>query len=196
MENALALFAAAVPLMGGPGPVTLSSAASGAAYRGRAFPFVLGMTLGTGTVIVLVATGVTGLIAAIPGLAPLITLLAGAYILFLSWKIATAPPVGILDDTNRPPPLLAGYALAVVNPKAYTVMAALFSGFVLVPGDPIANGALKAGLLIPFALVANTTWMIAGASLARALRDARTSRILNVVFAVLLVVSVAVAVAV
>ena len=190
MDGLIALFTAALALMGSPGPATLSSAAAGAAYRLRAVPYVLGISLGTITVMVLVAAGVTGLVTSIPGAAPVISGLAAAYILYLAWRIATAPPVGALDRQATAPPFIGGYAMAIVNPKAYGAMGALFSGFPLIPDDPVNDGMLKVAVLSGFALVINTTWMSLGAGLARAMRNPRTSRALNVVFAVLLVASV------
>ena len=95
MENVTAMVPAIIALMASPGPVTLASAALGAAYPWSiALPRVLAMTIGTATVIVLVASGVTGLITAMPGAAPVLMVLAGSYILYLAWKIATAPPIG------------------------------------------------------------------------------------------------------
>jgi threonine/homoserine/homoserine lactone efflux protein len=76
MDGLIALFTAAIALMGSPGPATLSSAAAAAAYRLRAVPYVVGISLGTITVMVLVAAGVTGLITSIPGAAPVISALA------------------------------------------------------------------------------------------------------------------------
>jgi threonine/homoserine/homoserine lactone efflux protein len=194
MDGLLALFTAALTLMGSPGPATLSSAAAGAAYRLRAVPYVLGISLGTITVMVLVAAGVTGLVTSIPGAAPVISGLAAAYILYLAWRIATAPPVGALDRQAAAPPFIGGYAMAVVNPKAYGAMGALFSGFPLIPDDPVTGGMLKVAILSGFALAINATWMSVGAGLARAMRNPRTSRALNVTFAVLLVASVVAAV--
>ena len=193
MENLLALFAAALALMGSPGPATLSCAAAGAAYRWRAFPYVIGISLGTSTVVILVATGLTGLILAIPGVAPIAALVAGAYILYLAYKIATAAPVEALQSQTAAPPLFGGYGMAILNPKAYGAMGALFSGFHLMPGDPILGATLKAALLIPIAFGVNTFWMLAGAGLAGLMRDPRASRRLNIVFAGLLVVSVVLA---
>jgi threonine/homoserine/homoserine lactone efflux protein len=187
MDGLLALFTAALTLMGSPGPATLSSAAAGAAYRLRAVPYVLGISLGTITVMVLVAAGVTGLVTSIPGAAPVIS---G----YLAWRIATAPPVGALDRQAAAPPFIGGYAMAVVNPKAYGAMGALFSGFPLIPDDPVTGGMLKVAILSGFALAINATWMSVGAGLARAMRNPRTSRALNVTFAVLLVASVVAAV--
>jgi threonine/homoserine/homoserine lactone efflux protein len=84
--------------------------------------------------------------------------------------------------------------MAVVNPKAYGAMGALFSGFPLIPDDPVTGGMLKVAILSGFALAINATWMSVGAGLARAMRNPRTSRALNVTFAVLLVASVVAAV--
>ena len=69
-------------------------------------------------------------------------------------------------------------------------MGALFSGFQIVPDDPVIGGVLKVVILASFALMINATWMSVGASLARAMRNPRTSRALNVTFAVLLLGSV------
>jgi threonine/homoserine/homoserine lactone efflux protein len=190
MDGVIALLTAATALMGSPGPATLSSAAAGAAYRLRAVPYVIGISLGTMTVIVLVAAGVTGLVTSIPGAAPVISVLAGGYILYLAYRIATAPPVGALDHQAMAPPLIGGYALAIANPKAYGAMGALFSGFPIVQDDPVAGGILKVVILSVFALAVNTTWMSVGAGLARAMQNPRTSRMLNVTFSLLLVASV------
>jgi len=191
MDNLVALMIAALALMASPGPATMSSAAAGAAFRARALPYVAGVSSGTFTVMLLVATGVTGLVTSLPGVAPVIAALAGAYILYLAYRIATAPPVGALDRQALPPPFLGGYAMAVANPKAYGAMGALFSGFPLIEADPVAGGALKVLMLAPLALAINATWMSVGAALARAMRNPRTSRALNVVFAAMLLASVA-----
>lgn len=185
------MFPAMVGLMASPGPVTLASAAAGAAYGWRAWPYVFVMTTGTLTVILLVALGVTGLISSLPGATPVIVALAGAYILWLAWKIANAPPVGELADQASLPPLWGGYVMAVLNPKAYGAMAAIFSGFPLMPDAPVIGGALQSAILFCWALTVNTIWMAAGVILAGLMRNPLHNRILNVCFAGLLVVSVA-----
>lgn len=190
MDGLAALIAAALALMGSPGPATLSSAAAGAAYRLRAAPYVIGISLGTITVMMLVAAGVTGLVTSIPGAAPVISALAAAYILYLAWRIAAAPPVGDLDHQAVAPPFIGGYLLAIANPKAYGAMGALFSGFPLVPDDPVAGGFVKVAILAVLALAINATWMSVGAALSRGMRNPRTSRALNVTFAALLLASV------
>jgi threonine/homoserine/homoserine lactone efflux protein len=190
MEEFAAMLPAVLALMGTPGPVTLASAGFGAAWGPSAFRHVAAMTAGTATVMVLVAAGITGLVASIPGAQPVLTALAGAYFLYLAWRIATAPPLASLHAADARPPLLAVYAMAVANPKAFGAMAALFSGFPLL-ADPVAGAVLKTALLASFALTINTVWMLGGTALAGVMRDPVRSRALNLGFAALLVASVA-----
>ena len=191
MENFLTLMAAVLALMGSPGPVTLTSAAAGAAFERRtAIAFVLAMTSGTWTVIALVALGVGGLITAVPGAAPVIGVVAGAYILYLAWKIANAPPLGSLQTGASAPTAIEGYLLGISNIKAYGAMGALFSGFPLTGAEPLTENLTKGVLLAASALTINLTWMVAGARLARMMQSPRAARVLNVTMAVLLVLAV------
>jgi threonine/homoserine/homoserine lactone efflux protein len=137
------------------------------------------------------ATGVTGLVLALPGAAPALAALAAAYVVYLAWRIATAPPLAAAAGGGRPPSLAGGFGLALANPKAYAAMAALFSGFVLVAGRPAWDAALKALILLAIMLVVDLVWLLAGAALARAVRRQRVARAINLGFAGLLVASVA-----
>ena len=89
------------------------------------------------------------------------------------------------------PRFALGFGQSLVNPKAYVAMAAMFSGFVLIPEqvalDAAAKIAVNAALLVPI----NIMWLLAGAALTRYFREPRASRVINVTFAVLLIVSLA-----
>ena len=61
------------------------------------------------------------------------TTVAAGYFAFLAYRIATAPPLTENTEFGRQPSFAGGVFLSLVNPKAYAAMAALFSGFVLVP---------------------------------------------------------------
>lgn len=190
MENVAAMVPVILALMASPGPVTLASAALGAAYPWTvALPRVVAMTAGTATVIVLVATGVTGLVTAVPGVAPVLTVLAGAYILYLAWKIATAPPVGA--RAGDAPLLVGAYLMAVGNPKAFAAMGALFSGYPLFADDPVRTAIAKALALPLVALCINTSWMLGGSVLRGMMSDPKISRVINICFSAALVISVA-----
>lgn len=190
MENVVAMIPAIVALMLSPGPVTLTSAAFGAAYGWRAVRLVLVMTSGTATVIALVALGVFGLVTVLPGVEPVLMTLGGIYILYLAWKIWSAQPVEARQVDAVMPAAIGVYLMAVANPKAWAAMAALFSGFPLIEGDPLANGILKSAMLICCATTINLSWMSVGAVLSRMLSDPALSRVLNRAFAVMLVASV------
>ena len=119
--------------------------------------------------------------------------LAGAYFLYLAYKIATAPPLSENAEQQSPPSFLAGLLLSLVNPKGYAAMAALFSGFVLVRERLALDIAAKFIVLAVIITAVNIAWLTGGAALTRFFRDPTTNRIVNVTFAVLLIASVAVA---
>jgi threonine/homoserine/homoserine lactone efflux protein len=74
-------------------------------------------------------------------------------------------------------------------------MAALFSGFVLVQERLALDVAIKMAVLVLIITAVNVAWLLAGAGLTRFFREPRTNRAINVAFAVLLVASVALALA-
>lgn len=195
MEILIGFLAAAFALTGSPGPNTLSLAAVGAAFGWqRGLSYMLGLTLGMAFVIALVGSGVVGLLLLIPGAGPVITLLAAGYFVYLAYRIATAPPLSAGSDGGEPPGWLAAIFVSLANPKAYAAMAAMFSGFVLVVQNAMADAGLKSVLLMAVILTVNIAWLLAGAALTPLFRNARTSRMLNICFAVALLLSVAAAV--
>lgn len=194
METLLSFLAAAFALAGSPGPNTLSLAAVGAAYGARrGLGFLFGLTLGMVIVIALVGSGIAGLLFVIPGAAPVVTALAAAYFLYLAWRIATAPPIGDKDADSTPPPWIAAVFISLANPKAYAAMAAMFSGFTLIAQDPLSDALAKSITLLGVIITVNVAWLLAGAALTPWLRSPRSSRIINICFAVALLVSVAAA---
>ena len=67
-------------------------------------------------------------------------------------------------------------------------MAALVSGFVLAVDRPVVDVALKAAIVMAIMAVVCLGWLLLGAALTRCFREPRLNRIINVAFAVLLVV--------
>jgi len=182
---------AAVALAGSPGPATLSLTATGAAFGARrGVAYLAGIVVGMVAVMAIVASGLVGLLLAVPGATP-----AAAYFLYLAWRIATAPPLADDDGQRRAPTFAGGLLLSLVNPKGYAAMAALFSGFVLMHERLVLDVAVKMAVLFVIITAVNVVWLLAGAVLTRFFREPRTNRAINVTFAVLLVASVVVALA-
>ena len=194
MDGLSGFLLAALALAGSPGPATLSLTATGAAFgAGRGMAYLAGIVVGMVLVMAAVAAGLVGLLMAVPGVTPAVTVLAGAYFLYLAWRIATAPPLTEDGGGRQAPTFVAGLALSLVNPKGYAAMAALYSGFVLVPDRMGADIAAKMTVLTAIIVAVNVSWLLAGAGLTRFFREPRSNRLINVAFAVLLVASVALA---
>lgn len=148
MDALAGFLVAAVALAGSPGPATLSLAAAGAAFGARrGIAYLAGLVAGMVAVMAIVASGVVGLLLAVPGVAPVVTGLAALYFAWLAWRIALAPPLSDEGVQRAPPGFAAGLLLSLINPKGYAAMAALYSGFALLPGRLALDVALKLALL-------------------------------------------------
>jgi len=190
----LAFLLAGFALAGSPGPNTLSLVATGAAFGARrGVGYLIGLTVGMVAVMGITATGVIGIVLALPGATPVVTVIAGVYFVYLAFRIATAPPLTDITETHRQPSLVAGIVQSLVNPKAYAAMAALFSGFVLVRGELALDFAVKVLVATIIIVIVNVAWLTGGAALTRWFRDPTANRLINVSFAVLLLVSVSAA---
>ena len=187
-------IAVAIALLGSPGPATLSLAAVGAAYAFKdCRSYFLGIMAGVVLVIAGVAAGLLTALLTVPYAAPVLSVVSFAYLGFIAYRIATAPPVGEAGAAAAPG-FLSGLVLNLTNLKAYAAFAALFSGFELMPQAPVASALVKALLCIALLCIINPTWLFAGAALRRHLRDPRVSRLINRGFAALLLASVAAAI--
>lgn len=192
MENLIAFTLAAVALVGSPGPATLSLAATGTAFGvRRGLGYLLGIEIGMIVIMGVTASGVMGIVMTWPNVTPLITGLGAAYILYLAYTIATANVQENSAEPQRMPSFLGGLFLSLVNPKAYASLAALFSGFVLIPDQLVEDAVAKGLVLLVILTVVDLAWLSAGAVFMRRIKSPRTHKIINRVFALGLVASVA-----
>ncbi len=193
-DNLLVLWLAALPLMGSPGPATLSLAGIGVAFGGRnGIGYLAGIVLGTSGVLFIIATGVTGLVLAEPAIITVLTIVAAGYILCLAWKIATAPVLARSDSAAPPPAFSAGFVLAIANPKAFAAIGAVYSGNTVVEDALLLDTVAKVfALFALFAVlvVVNTAWLFLGSSFSRLLSHPTAGRIANITFGLMLLVSV------
>lgn len=191
-QDLIGLLVTAFALTGSPGPNVLSLAGTTAAFGRKAGArYMAGLCFGMLCVIAIVATGLAGLFLAIPGVAPVVTLAAAGYFLYLAWRIASAPPLGAAGEVGAAAPRwYEGMVLSLVNPKAYAAMAAVFSGHQLI-ADNLAGDALAKTLIVMAVIIAvNFVWLMVGAALTNVMRDPVRSRRINILFAGLLLLSV------
>jgi threonine/homoserine/homoserine lactone efflux protein len=188
------LVVASLAIMGSPGPATISLAAAGSAYGlRRSLAYLLGMIVGTTLVLLAVASGITATLLAVPALRPVLFVISAAYILWLAYHIATAPPLGRRSETSGAPSLVGATVLAVANPKAWVAIAAVFAS-VRLADTATADAAAKTAVLALMIVVIMVAWLLVGASFAPLLRDPRRARVVNVALAAALVVTTALAI--
>ena len=173
------LVVTSLAIMGTPGPATLSLTAAGSAYGvRRSLSYLAGIIAGTTAVLLAVATGITAALLALPAVRPVLLAAGAAYIVWLAYHIATAPPLAADGPRSDAPGLVGGTLLAVANPKAWIAIAAVFASARLADGAAV-DAAAKVAVLAVMIVAINTAWLAAGASLAPLLRDARRARLVN-----------------
>lgn len=193
-QQLLALVLAASVVMGSPGPATISVTAIGAAFGLRnSLRYAWGIILGTVAVLLVVATGITAILTSMPGVAPVLAVASAAYILYLAFRIATAPPLAARDSGAVLPTFLGGFLLAVANPKAYVAIAAVLAGSATAAGADALGVPARLAVLTLMIVAIHVLWLLAGAAFARTLRQPLASRIINLVFAATLVLTTALA---
>jgi threonine/homoserine/homoserine lactone efflux protein len=185
------LVVTALAIMGTPGPATVSLTAAGSTYgMRRSLGYLLGIVAGTVVVLVAVATGITAALLAVPAVRPALLAAGAAYILWLAYHIATAPPLTGRAAAVAAPGLAGGALLGVANPKAWIAIAAVFASARLAHGAA-ADAAAKVAVLSVLIVVINATWLAAGSSLAPLLRHPGRAHLVNRCLAALLVAAAA-----
>ena len=98
-----------------------------------------------------------------------------------------APPLSKQTGEAAAPSLAAGFLLAIANPKAWFAIAAVFTGSTLLESSRELDALLKAAVLAVMIVLIHLCWLLGGVSLAGFLRDPLRSRIVNVLFGLVLV---------
>ena len=187
---------AAIGLLGSPGPAIAALLAVGKAHGlATGLRFYAGLQVGLAVVAAISALGLVSLIVAVPAVRVAMLVIATAYLLYLAWKIATAP-VG--DNEAGPEAPAGGFAtagavLGITNPKAYVAFASLMATRTLVAGSVVGDGVLKWLLVVLVMLTVDMLWLVAGVALGRASLPAKLERTLNIALALMIVAAAALA---
>lgn len=189
------LFATVAAVTPGPGNVLLTATGAQAGLR-RGLPCLLGVSGGAASLMFAAAASLGGLMMLHPLLLQGMRVAGAGFLLWLAWKIATAPVA--TDAAQAPLPRPVGFigaaALQWVNPKVWMVAAGAVATYL--PAGSGADGLLaRAGIFalvfLAAALPGGFVWLAFGAAAQRLLTDARRQRILNVAMGAILAASVA-----
>lgn len=187
----VSLVAAALIVMGSPGPVTVGVTATITAFGlRRSVPYLLGSITGTVAALGVVAVGLASVLLTLPRLGPALLGLSIAYLVWLAWRIATAPPPTIDEGRTRTPPSWPhGLVLGVANPKAYAALGAVFTSQHLGLPTAVLESVVKSLVLAGLVVVVHLGWAAVGASMAAVLRRPKLARLVNLVLAATLLAS-------
>jgi threonine/homoserine/homoserine lactone efflux protein len=172
-----------------PEPINTMLASSGANHGLRAtIPHMLGIAAGFSLMLVLVDAGLGATLLAVPGLLPVMRWGGAVWMLYLAWKIATAPPPGATGHAS-----VLGFfgamAFQWINPKGWLIALAVASEFTRadrpLPEQLLQIGAVFGAVSIPCML----PWVLLDTGVRGLLRSHARLRIFNLAMAALLAAS-------
>jgi threonine/homoserine/homoserine lactone efflux protein len=191
LEQAVAFFLFSVAAAGTPGPSNTLLTATGAAVGVlRGLPCLLGVALGMGLMMFIVAFGLGSVILHHPAVLEGIKWCGAAVLCWLAWKIATAGRSGTAP-TGPPVGFIGAAAFQWINPKSWLVCASAAATFLQDGASSALIQSAAFGLTFVLAsLPSCLPWLAFGAVLQRVLRSERARRIFNAVMGALLAASV------
>lgn len=187
--SAFFLFAAVAAVTPGPSNLLVLAAGARAGWRGG-LPCLAGVVLGMALLMGAGVAGLGGLLRLVPWMLDALRWLGSAFLLWLAWKVATAP--AMREDAHAQP---VGFAKALlfqwINPKSWIVCASAAAGYgAVAEGSVPMRAAAMAGVFALAASLGCAVWLAFGAALHRRLREARWARRFNRIMGALLAASV------
>jgi threonine/homoserine/homoserine lactone efflux protein len=189
-EQAIAFFLFAIVAAITPGPSNLILTSTGANVGLlRGLPCLGGVTIGMGLMMFLVAFGLGSLVLEIPLILQGLKWCGIIFLLWLSWKIATAQPGEATSDEY------VGFwraaAFQWINPKSWLVSASAVGTYLQAQAGSAFQQPLYFGVLFVLAALPSCfVWLAFGAALQRFLSTERALRTFNIAMGALLAGSV------
>ncbi len=178
-----------------PGPGVLSTAGVGSAFgRGPGMRYVAGLFLGQNLVSAAVISGLAALLLADGRLRAALFLLSVVYLCYLAARIAFAGSRLAFIRRSRPPGVIGGVALQIINPKAYAVNTTLITGFSFLSDDLFAETVVKLLIMNAIWIPVHFLWLWAGIRLGQLDLPERVHRVINVGMALSMLIVVALAI--
>lgn len=156
----LAVFAASQ--VGSPGPANMILMATGARFGVVvALPFVAGVILSKQLIIWPLGLGLMQVAETAPGVFAALKWISAAYVLWLAWRIAGSS-LSPKHADEQPPGFFAGLLVHPLNPKAWAMVIAAFTGFVAI-GTPVLQATATIAICFGACQVLlHPLWTLAG----------------------------------
>ncbi len=191
IEAIITLTVATGVLLGSPGPATLSLAAVGATFGvGRGVPYLAGILMGLFCGMLGAVFGVAAVFTQWPQAEWFVQLLGAAYLMYVAYRIATAPVLTNGDiEQNRAPGLRDGFILNLLNPKAYAAFFVLFSQFLLPLEELSAQYVATSLIVFAVAIVVDSIWLVIGSWIRAIFANPKSARATRILFALSIVIA-------
>ncbi|MCR9111026.1 LysE family translocator [Marivita sp. XM-24bin2] len=187
-ETIVALLLFLFPLAFSPGPGNMLFAANGALFGFRAtLPASAGYHLATWVVTAAIGLGCLNALETWPLLFPILKTAGALYVVWLAIRLWRAK-ITNTGETARPMRVLDGAALLILNPKAYIIIALMFSTFLPASETSVLTAVFVLTTVFTLNnLLAFSAWTVIGDRLSALFRSKRHAAWLNRSFAVVLV---------
>jgi threonine/homoserine/homoserine lactone efflux protein len=175
-----------------PGPNNMLVASSGVNFGFRAMiPHILGVTVGYPLMLLLVGVGLAKIFTDVPLVHTVLKYVCIVYLLYLAWRIASAP-VGDSETrrTAKPLTFLQAAAFQWINGKGWVVALSAVTTYTVVNATLTWQVMALAGLALLVTVASVTTWTLFGALLRQYLHTDRRRRLFNYTMAALLTASI------
>lgn len=188
-QTAIALVFFLFPLAYSPGPGNMFFAANGARFGFRStVPANAGYHIATWFVTAAIGLGFIAALDKFPQIFVVLKIAGSFFVLWIAWKMFKA---GTLKSqkTAKPATFGDGVTLLILNPKAYVIIALMFTQFL---GQSDSNWLATVFLITTVFtlnnLIAFSLWALIGDRIAGYFRSPESARILNTIFGTVLAV--------
>jgi threonine/homoserine/homoserine lactone efflux protein len=177
-----------------PGPGVLSTAGVGSAFGFRpGARYILGLFIGTNLVALAVISGLAAIVLATSEVRIFLLIASACYLVFLAARISLAGTKIAFIEATKAPGIRGGITLQAINPKAYAVNTALFTGFAFWPESLASETLIKLLLINAIWIPIHFLWLGAGVWLHRLDLPARIQFRINMIMALSMLAVVALA---
>lgn len=187
----LVLFAVVMSITPGPNNFMLMASGLNFGFR-RTVPHMVGITIGIFTLLIGIGLGLGAALQALPVLHTALKWAAIGYLLWLAWRIASAPtgaPASAGPQSAvRPLSCWDAALFQWINPKAWTMALTAVTAYT-VADRFLASLTAMAIVFVLVALPSVGVWTLFGVAIRKVLDDPVKRRIFNIAMAILLVAS-------
>lgn len=178
-------------LLGTPGPAPLAIAATGAVFGiKKGFNFLAGLLAGFALVLCIQGIALYLVVDKDSATMQALQVFGFIYMLYIAYKIATAPAIKDDAQASSPPNFFDGLILNLTNPKAYAALVTINSQVLLPYADSAMAYFITALICFMVVVIIDLAWLFLGKLLRPMMQNPSIGRIIRMIFAASMVAAV------